>query len=336
MVTTSDTASPDRSFKRVLLCVDPSLASMHAAEYLCGLGLSEAKCRVLSVVENPRVFLPAHSTGGFNVASLYASLEESASTCLEKTKQIFLDHDVKIDAKLVDLAKSGGDLAHMLVAETEAWGADLIVLGARQHHGLLRWVEGCVSEPVTRLSTCAVLIVPEGYRSHLQHGPKRIMFAVDGSPACEDALNTGVRLAATNAHLRALFVVDRAVHFADIIPIDHLEESFVQEGKLAIAKAEHIFSGLRADIHSDTGFLRTKRIDDDIPHTIVREAARWPADLLVLGTHGRRGVSRWILGSIASRVARITETPLLLVRAHSDAAAAPTSTLKVKSLWSRP
>jgi nucleotide-binding universal stress UspA family protein len=61
--------------------------------------------------------------------------------------------------------------------------------------------------------------------------------------------------------------------------------------------------------------LIEKRPDqDDIAHAIAREAESWRADLLVLGTHGRRGPARWLLGSVASRVARITKTPLMLVR----------------------
>jgi nucleotide-binding universal stress UspA family protein len=45
----------------------------------------------------------------------------------------------------------------------------------------------------------------------------------------------------------------------------------------------------------------------------VREANAWRADLLVMGTHGRRGAARWVLGSVARRVVGITCTPLLLV-----------------------
>jgi nucleotide-binding universal stress UspA family protein len=48
---------------------------------------------------------------------------------------------------------------------------------------------------------------------------------------------------------------------------------------------------------------------------IIREAAEWGADLIVMGTHGRRGLARWALGSCAEEVARASPVPVLLVRA---------------------
>ncbi|XUW90467.1 universal stress protein [Burkholderia sp. M6-3] len=50
-----------------------------------------------------------------------------------------------------------------------------------------------------------------------------------------------------------------------------------------------------------------------MPNVIVKEADHWRADLVVMGTHGRRGLSHWLLGSVASRVLRITQVPVLLV-----------------------
>jgi nucleotide-binding universal stress UspA family protein len=66
----------------------------------------------------------------------------------------------------------------------------------------------------------------------------------------------------------------------------------------------------------EAALVDTETSNDDIAHAIVREAQRWNADLLALGTHGRRGPARWLLGSVASRVARIATTPLMLV--HKD------------------
>jgi nucleotide-binding universal stress UspA family protein len=60
--------------------------------------------------------------------------------------------------------------------------------------------------------------------------------------------------------------------------------------------------------------LKTRRTRDDIPHSIVRDVGEWNADLLVLGTHGRRGLARWFLGSVAARTARLADTPVLLAR----------------------
>ena len=54
--------------------------------------------------------------------------------------------------------------------------------------------------------------------------------------------------------------------------------------------------------------------DKHIYDLIEEEAKRWPADLIVIGTHGRRGLSRLFLGSVAEALARISSKPLLLIR----------------------
>jgi hypothetical protein len=56
-----------------------------------------------------------------------------------------------------------------------------------------------------------------------------------------------------------------------------------------------------------------------IPRVIVEEARQWPAELIVLGTHGRRGLVRLLLGSIAEAVIRRAPVPVLVVRAGSQA-----------------
>jgi nucleotide-binding universal stress UspA family protein len=300
--------------QRVLLCVDPSTASERAAHYVCQLGLADVSVRIVSVIENPRVYLPAHSTGGLNVTAIYEELEREAKGALESIRQIFEIHGIEVETQVTDLAARGGDVAHALAAEAEDWNADLLVLGARQHHGLLRWVEGVVSEPTAKLVKCPVLIVPASYEPTSSSGLKKILFAIDGSPASHDALLTGITLAATGAHVKALFVVDRVIRLSDVVPMEVREEALVAQGKTAIAKATQVFSSLKT-LQTETGYLRTNEVNDDIAHAIVREAKRWPADLIVMGTHGRRGVARWVLGSVASRVAKITITPLLLVRA---------------------
>lgn len=334
--------SPLARFSRLLLCVDSSIASIHAATYACQLGVTGIQVRVVSVLENPRAILSAHSATGLNIEAFSDELRESAKAALSDVRRIFEDHGLTVEAELIDLARYGGDVSHALASEAQRWNADLVVLGARQHHGLLRWVEGAVSGPVSKLVKCPVLVVPESYEPQLQQGPTKILFAIDGSPASHQALLTGMTLAAKGAHLRALFVVDRTIRFTDMVPVDVREEALAdqqQQGRRALATVAEVFTSLGPGISTDSGFLHTKRSGDDVAHTIVREAIRWPADLLIMGTHGRRGVAGWVLGSVSSRVARITATPLLLVRAAADQTEnhgePETSTVEIRSLWNQ-
>ena len=129
------------------------------------------------------------------------------------------------------------------------------------------------------------------------------------------ALEFGIRFATPDTHLRAVYVIDRAVRLSDFFPIDALEDAFADEGKQALAAAEPVLASVSA--RTTTALVRTGRTSDDVAHAILREASDWDAQLIVMGTHGRRGMARWILGSVAGRVAHITQTPLLLIHANA-------------------
>jgi nucleotide-binding universal stress UspA family protein len=91
-----------------------------------------------------------------------------------------------------------------------------------------------------------------------------------------------------------------------------LEEAFVEEGKVILAAAAKVFAELPNQ--AETAAVETAPARDDVAHAIIRDAQQWNADLVVVGTHGRRGVARWFLGSVAARTARLAGTPLLLAR----------------------
>ncbi|MGF6383540.1 universal stress protein [Paraburkholderia sp. CNPSo 3155] len=298
---------------RVLIAVDSSMASRQALTYARNILPFGAEVRLVSVAENPHTLFP---TGRHVARALDLAREEllhDAAEALDRARELMSECDVRIEAEVIDLSKRGGDVAGALLEAADSWRADLMVVGARQHQGLQRWVEGTVSEPLTRRLRCPILVVPENHSRTGGHLPERILFAVDGSPQSMSALRHGVRFATPDTHLRAVYVIDRAVRFSDFFPIDTLQDAFVEEGNQALAAAEPVLADVSTQ--TTTALVRTGPTSDDVAHAIVREASGWDAQLIVMGTHGRRGMARWILGSVAGRVAQITQTPLLLVQA---------------------
>ena len=144
---------------------------------------------------------------------------------------------------------------------------------------------------------------------------RRILVPVDGSIASNVGRAQAIGLAQTEgARLRFLNVVDESLGFSspDIGAVDmgDLLRSMRELGEKSVEEAASLASkkGLRAD----TAVLpsRGRRASD----VILQEAKKWRADLIVMGTHGRRGFNRLLLGSDAERVLRDTPVPLLLVR----------------------
>jgi len=143
----------------------------------------------------------------------------------------------------------------------------------------------------------------------------RILVPVDASAAAAAGLEEAVRVARhCDAHLRLLHIVDD-VHFA---PEAALHPTVPAAGmSTALEAGSALLRRLRDDAVRDGGIVDSVLVESaGRPlHEIVSEQAQaWHAELLVLGTHGRRGVDRFMAGSVAEQVVRHADVPVLLVR----------------------
>ncbi|MHB1213507.1 MAG: universal stress protein [Thiobacillus sp.] len=143
----------------------------------------------------------------------------------------------------------------------------------------------------------------------------RILVAIDGSAHSTHALQHAAGLAkGLSASVRILHVVDIGLlPYGPELSIDIdalLEARYVAAEKILAAARDSVkASGLEVEAR----LLDTATPVQHVAAAIVEAASDWPADLLVLGTHGRRGVERWLLGSVAEGVARRSTVPVLLV-----------------------
>jgi len=144
---------------------------------------------------------------------------------------------------------------------------------------------------------------------------KRILVPVDGSPTSRAGLKLALRLAKEHkARLCLLHVVDETP-IAQGEPmsgaaVDAMLESLRRAGRGIIARASAAARAQRVRADAVTVEVIGRRVAD----MILRQSVRWKADLLVLGTHGRRGLSRLVMGSDAEGVLRESRIPVLLVR----------------------
>ena len=145
---------------------------------------------------------------------------------------------------------------------------------------------------------------------------KKILVPIDGSPASNLGLNEAIKLAKDQgAKLRLFHLVDEyiAVSSPDGVAFsntDDLLESLRQGGKKIIEKAEAL--ARRNGLTPESVMLES--FGGRAADFIVEQANKWRADLIVLGTHGRRGVKRLVMGSDAEEIVRTTPVPVLLVR----------------------
>jgi nucleotide-binding universal stress UspA family protein len=148
---------------------------------------------------------------------------------------------------------------------------------------------------------------------------KRILVPVDGSAPSRAGLEQAVALARSNrARLRLLHVVDASAVLRGpepAISVGDLFEMLAEDGRKLLASAAGLARkrGIKAEtvLHE----LHLGRVAD----RIVSESAKWRADLIVMGTHGRRGIGRLVMGSDAESVLRESRVPVLMVKARAAA-----------------
>jgi len=312
----STAGTPHRiGFHRILLCVDSTTVVAASAMLVRTLAGTGAQVQIVGVLENARAAIPLGPLADFNQNAAHARLLREVNARVAEACQLVNESGAAVFTKVVDLIADGGDAAHAIAHAAQTWEADLMILGARHHRGLVRWVERAAGAPDMRIGGCTILVVPQGGETSRSARPQRILVAVDGSPASMDALRTAIGLATEPARIKVLYVIDRATRVTEHVS-QGLQDAFEDEGRVALSRSMAVLAGsLSADrIEYETYLARTDRTGDDVPTAILREATRWQADLLAMGTHGRRSVARWMLGSVSARVAEFARIPLILVR----------------------
>ncbi len=148
---------------------------------------------------------------------------------------------------------------------------------------------------------------------------KRILVPIDGSRTSDLGLDEAIKLAKDqHARLCLLHVVDESVLTQNVdagaAMVDRLLESLRDGGRKILDKAEAKVRKRRLRSHS----VLVENMFGSVADVIVGQAKKWRAQLIVIGTHGRRGVSRVVMGSAAEGVVRTTPVPVLLVRAAAS------------------
>ena len=144
---------------------------------------------------------------------------------------------------------------------------------------------------------------------------KRILVPVDGSRTAMLGLREAIRMAGNRgARLRLLHVLDLARVLGMLMRTrdsQDLTAGLERKGERALRVARTLAAKHRIKVESAV----VSSPEERAAVAILEEAKRWNADLIVMGTHGRRGINRILMGSDAELVVRSSSVPVLLARA---------------------
>jgi nucleotide-binding universal stress UspA family protein len=146
-----------------------------------------------------------------------------------------------------------------------------------------------------------------------------ILVPVDGSAASNRGVLEAIKLAkSTGARLRLVHVVDDMVGLVattpTVYPVDVIK-SLREAGQEILGKSVALVREHALNAES----VLVESIGTPAARMIIAQARQWPADLIVIGTHGRRGVRRLVMGSDAEWLVRTAPVPILVVRAEPEA-----------------
>ena len=143
---------------------------------------------------------------------------------------------------------------------------------------------------------------------------KKILVPIDGSTSSKLGLDEAIRLAKHHkARVRLIHVVDVFIVTPTLESgpyVDDIQKSFREDGRRLLEKAEALVRKHGITVDS----VMSEIVGAHAAEIIVEQARKWRADIVVIGTHGRRGVLRLVMGSDAEEVVRTSPVPVLLVR----------------------
>ena len=150
---------------------------------------------------------------------------------------------------------------------------------------------------------------------------RRILVAVDGSATSNKALSAALEMASYSGGrsvIRLIHVLDEMAYFTGLDPYAGQTYSAVHVMREAGTKilADSLAIVQSAGVQADT--VLVDRLGARLAETMAEQATEWKASLVVVGTHGRKGIGRMLMGSGAEQIIRLAPCPVLVVRSAKD------------------
>jgi hypothetical protein len=290
---------PITKLEKLLLSTDGSEFSEGAVREAVKLAkIGSSKLFVLSVIEtNPEFEVLA--------PQIVEKEEEQTRDCLEQIKSTAAKEGVECEI----IARHTESPFQAIVEEAEKNQADLIIMGRRGRTGLRRLLMGSVTAKVIGYSPCNVLVVPR--LAEIKY--KKILVATDGSKYSVAAASEAIGIAKRcGADLFIISVVPTET--ASPFDIVHSEMQHEMIAQKEFQDGEKNVNDLLV-VARQEGVNVKGHIIQGRPYDVIVENSREEGvDLIVMGSHGRTGMERLLMGSVTERVVGNADCSVLVVK----------------------
>jgi len=291
---------------KILIPLDGSLCAERALTYLQWLGLPENTEVVLVSVIDPAYYV--YGAMNYSAPDLLTSTQANTEKYLKLQSSQLQKQGYKVTTKM-----TVGDAAAKILEAAQTQHVDMIAMATHGRSGFMRWILGSVAERVISQATVPTFLVRDEHTVPAKV-PSPIIVPLDGSELAEQALATATELAKRMKSelflLNAFDVVGKVDAGLYVETQEEMDDAIqawrdYMEGYLASKKAELRAQGIAS---------QTRMVLEDAATAIEDVVAMESAGLIVMSTHGRTGLQRWLYGSVANKVLRNVTCPLLLVR----------------------
>lgn len=212
-----------------------------------------------------------------------------------------------------------GDPKTLILGVATDWSADLIVMGSRGNTGLELLLHGSVSQEVLNHSPCPVLIVKTNvaHEHNIQTGFKNILLTIDDSAYGRAALNWVKKLSwSADARVTVVTVVEA-------LPANYKYEQNPVRASRVLKQHDLVERAANTELHNMAQELTSAfdisqifmHVEEGDPAERITYLARaWNTDLVVLGSHGRGGLTKLVLGSVSQSVSVQAPCAVAVVR----------------------
>ncbi len=230
------------------------------------------------------------------VSNIKDTLEGPGKELLAEARKIADEEDVHI---LTNMAQ--GEPYEKIVEVAEDEYCDLIVIGRRGQSNLERELMGSVTARVIGHTLKDVLVVPEKAKL----GWRCILLATDGSVVSQDAVEHAIELAKEHgSKLIAVTVVYTNDEFLALAP--HTVHEMIEKGRSIVDRVRQ-----QAE---QAGVSVEAVVKEGTPHVAITKLAEESgADVIVMGSHGRKGLGKLLMGSVTGRTIGYSQCPVLVV-----------------------
>lgn len=282
----------------ILLPTDGSEDALAGAKRGIELAVAvDADVHVLSVADTSEI-----DGSSMDETELRAAAEAEAETAVEAVARQAREHDLEVTT-----TTEHGTPYRVIADYVDAAGIDAIAMGTKGRSGVRRVLLGSVTENVLRTVDVPVLAIPPSAAdsSLTESTVDDVLVPTDGSEGASAAIDWGVSAASTfDAAVHALYSADTR-RIPGGATTDEILAGLERAGEDALEEVRQ-----RA---RDEGVTVQGTVANGPPARVIRDYADDGIDLIVIGTHGRSGLERHLLGSVTEAVVRTVEVPVWCV-----------------------